>query len=476
MTKTAYEILDFNFSFAHLQHTTANPIPSHLVKSIDSRLNRIKNISEKIGISQYTLSNGNLIPQVFSKTKNILKTDISLLDGLESRELRTLAYSLTYSEPNNPSIFSLLNELELILLALKLRWKNSFLLGLIDCYLKNWESKHKASVEKLADIIYDKLKHFEGERTVLKSLKTNIKYFDYKKGNLELGYALVLNDVSIKKAAEYISLPNNWFSYSYFSLVIVAYYEKRKKDIPQFIDEVEIALKAHNNFVTNQRIVSRLILQANTNEYAGIQEKVKSIAFNFIGDPEKASVKWNPYDELSEKEKKDLENSKAILNQWIIRRFISVFFEKCINDYDRKMFWLKVAPKITSFKIIGPRYIKDSLMRDERISEFVNDSRFSSTQYGHVSALLMVVKDYILIEFSESGHAFYAYKLSNANAPQLNIRYSTVNELRDGEMPMLIYADGREYSEGRLTHRDIGYRTWQRIFADWLRDNVGINV
>ena len=471
----AQEILGINIMAPSLIRAKTGLFSTYSVRLIDKRLRRLKTIRDTIGENQFKNTNNNLVPLVFKKIKTAIKQDdITLLDGLEKRELRTLAYSLSYSEGKILSIFSEPEELSLVLFALKVRWKPSYLMGLLDCYLKNWGSHYAISNEKLGEFIKHRLNEYDGDRSILKALKQSKKYFDHKKGDLELGKTLALTNTNVNEATKYMKLPDSWLTYPYYSMVIMAYYESSKKNLNDIIDDLGIALTGHNYTVTNQRVISKLIIQANKKENADLQEKVKTMAFNFIGDPDKASSKWGASADLNENEKNDLVESKKILNHWLTLRFISVFFEKCINEPERKAFWLKIAPKITGFKVLGSRYTRMNLIRDERIAEFVNESRFASTQYGNTSALLMVVNNYVLIEFSEAGYAFYAYKKNNPRAPKLEVKYASVDLLRDGDMPMLVYANGSNNSEGRLTHRGIGYRSWQSIFTYWLKEYVRI--
>ena len=71
---------------------------------------------------------------------------------------------------------------------------------------------------------------------------------------------------------------------------MVAYYDKKQNELSNLINDFENALDFHKNSNTSKRIVSKFIIQANKPEYAALQDKVKHLAFTFIGDPENKSV------------------------------------------------------------------------------------------------------------------------------------------------------------------------------------------
>ena len=94
--------------------------------------------------------------------------------------------------------------------------------------------------------------------------------------------------------------------------------------------------------------------------------------------------------------------------------------------------------------------------------------------------MMKVKEDYLLIEFSDKGDAFYAYKLSNPIAPKFDEpKINSINDLKNSSMKMLVYRRGyefvRNYPEGRLSHRD-GDIIWEDCFAFWLNKYLGVNV
>jgi EH signature protein len=483
---TANELLNFTFSPAALQQAGKTLFAVNITRLHEVRINKLKKISEEVGERQFNLANEYSVNSVFKKFKSVLDSNVEshFYHFFKKKEMRTLTYSLSYSEDYYPSIFSQKEELDFVLKILDSEWKDAYYYGLINCYLKNWESKHKESSEKLGSFIFGKLRNYDGNRTVLKSLKANIKFFDGKNGDVVLGSELALKNKQIKEATKYLSLPANWFVYPYFSKVIVAYYEKKKIDIQQFIDDLQNALNEHNNSTSNKRLVSKLIIQANSNEFAALQDKVKIIAFKLVGDPANATS-WTAFEGANEQEKSEIKQARVILNEWITREFITVFFD-LIKEPRRKNYWKKFSKQITGFTIVGPKAVKNTLLRDDRISEYVN-GRFRVTESNRTaSAFIMRLKDYVLIEFSVSNYAFYALKENHKLITDYETRkIKEVDEFVDGTLPMLakrrFESIESESAEGRLFHRDGNFESgstlqWESVFDWWIKKYVGANV
>ena len=465
--KQASELLQFYFSPTTFQQSAEKAIPTAITYQVGNRISQLNNITQKVGNSSFAFDDDTLKIRTYRKFKSTYSSNTSFFS---KRELRALIYGLYYSEGNQLSIFDNENEFGILLKLINTNWRDTFLEGLILFLLKNWESNKRTSLHKLSEFITDKLGAYKGNRRTINAFKKNIKYFDLKNGDLVLGNELALKNKPIKDATDFLSLTETQFSHSYFSKVIVAYYEQKQNELADLIDDFDNALDFHKNSNTNKRIVSKFIIQANKPEYAELQDKVKHLSFKFIGDPENKSV-WADINNATEKEKSDLINARKILNEWITRQFINVFFNVCINDERRKRFWLKYAPHISSFKVYGPSFTKTMLKRDDNISKVI-DGRFETVYSNrNISAFILYIGEYMLIEFSDAGYAFYAYKVNGNLRPSLTSKLNSVDELRDGSMPMLIQNDYYYYDEGRLRHHD-GNEIWESKFNRWISNKV----
>lgn len=464
---TSQDILQFHFSSTTLKQSAQKIIPITLSTLNEHRIDKLHKISEEVGANSFSFSGNNLIPQVFRKFKNSNGDESRIF---ERRELRTLTYSLTYSERNLQTIFSNENELKIALEAMETNWRDSFLSGLIDCLLSNWETKHQKSLEQLEQFITKKLDNYIGNRNTLNSFKSNKRYFNTKNGDLILGDTIAKLNRPIQEATKILGVPESWFSYSYFSRVIVTYYERNKANILNEIDNLNEVLLKNNSSITSKRLVSKMIIQANQPAFATLQDRLKKIAFTQIGDPSNIS-NWTAFENATETEKGEIIQGRNILNEWITQQFINVFFNVCINDDRRKHFWLKYVSNITSFKVYGPSFTKSILKRDERIAEFI-DARFETVYSNRdVAAFILYIGDYMIIEFSNDGYACCAYKINSSNRPALNQRLNSVDDLRNSSLPLAIQSDSNYYytsDEGRLFHNS----NWESKFNHWLKEKV----
>lgn len=110
----------------------------------------------------------------------------------------------------------------------------------------------------------------------------------------------------------------------------------------------------------------------------------------------------------------------------------------------------------------------------ESLAEYV-DARFETVSSKRdVSAFILYIGDYMLIEFSNEGYAFYTYKINSPYKPSLSYQLNSVDDLRNASMPMAIQSDNYyDYfnDEGRLTHRD-GNQIWETRFNSWMNKKV----
>lgn len=476
------DILDFKFPLISFTEKGRNIISSHIVNLSQTRISTLNSITEELGRNPFPPEPTQGIREVYLKFIKICQSDNNLADKFDKRELRTLTYALTFKEHQKTSIFENSGFLKNCLSLLNRNWRDSFISGLLDCYLSNWNSPNKESFDALSIFLTNKIGNYKGSRNRYQSLKANSKFFNKEKGDLDLGATLAISNKSISEVTKFLSLPDHWICYPYFSGVINGFFEKSKNRIENSLDDIADALEKHSSSTkatrTNKFIVSKIICHTTTSSEI-IQNQVKDIAFRLVGDPGITSI-WRPFEDSSHTESTTINKAREILNEWVTRQFINVFFEKCINDNRRKRFWLQYSKKITSFKVFGPRHVKRLLKSDQRIAEYV-DGRFHSVDSNRgVSAFMFLIQEHKLIEFSDPGYAFYAYKASNSIAPSFDAKYvSSVNNFRNGSMPMLVYRNGYNLhsfsEEGRLSHND-GDMKWEDVFSIWLKRKAGINV
>lgn len=387
---------------------------------------------------------------------------------LTRKELRTLSFSIDFESNNTKSsIIHNTNELNEFLSLLDKNWKDSFLTGLLLIYFRNFSISrpNKKSFDSLNSFILNKISNYKGNKKPFLFFKKNTHYLNPENGNLVLGVELVKNNIPINKIPETLFLNNSWFSLEYFSEVILTYYEKKKSKLLDFIDEIENTITIHGDVLLTKRLISRMILdnEFTTNDF--LLNKIKFFAIKFIGDPN--HVNWNNFEGTSN-DKINFNKARLVLNTWLIKIFITVFFDTCINDTRRKMFWLNYASKIQDFRVFGPQHQKELLLNDPRIKKQVNLKFQTVSSNVSKSAFVMMINNHKLIEFSDPGYAFYGYLNSNLFSPKIDYKgYTSVDDFRNGSMN-IANSGGFLSEEGRLFHRD----GWENNFAYWLKKIV----
>lgn len=470
------DILEFRFSKNSFSEKGKNIVPTHILNLCQSRITTLNAITERIGKSMIDEKPTRGIREVYLKFIKAYQANDDFKGEFDKRELRTLSYALNYKEYQENSLFENSKYLQQCFIIFNDCWRDSFISGLLDCYLSNWGSSNKESFNILSNFLTSKIENYKGSRSLYQSLKANSKFFNKDKGDLDLGATLAISNKSIKEATKFLSLPDHWITYVYFQGVIKTYFLKVKADDSQTINELEEILLKHNNGEKtatsfNKSIISKFVLK-HSNSDIEFQDKIKDVAFKVVGDPN--STSWNPYGD------DEVGKARELLNLWVTRQFIKVFFEKCINDRRRKAFWIKYSKHVKQFKVVGSNLVYQILSDDKRISEYLNE-RFASTnsKRDRNSALIMAIGDYIFIEFSDEG-AFYAYKINNKLAPKMDSKhFSTTSALKQTSLIWLAYRSGRNiektYEEGKLGHND-GDLKWEEVADYWIKNIAGIYV
>lgn len=470
--KRAKSILAFNFdgsffsNYAEIHEITKRQISTQIRK-----LERLKHNEFDITLDTEMQN------VVLKKFNNYLTLQNKVPDFFSKKDLRILSYSINDSYDNFQSILNQRASLNLLFELFNKNWSDNLIIGLVSSLLNGWGTIETSNLNSLSEFIIDKLKNYQGNRKSILNIKGLTRYLSTNNGDILLGADFVQKDLPIKESLSLLNLPESWISYPYFKNVFLTYYDLRINDIKEIIGEIEVLIELRNDLDFNKILISKIIIQASKPENSEIQDQIKRLAFNYIGDPE-IEAKWYPAKNAPIAHQNEMRQAIQILNQWIIQQFINVFFEKCINDPRRKRFWLTYSKHMTQFCVIGNGPTKRTLLKDERIAEFVN-SRYKQTRIGEDSAIMFVLRSHILVEFSDTGK-LYAYKASNLLAPSFSTNsYNSLSQLKLSYAAnnQLIYRTGRTIKsyrdEGSQPHSD-GEMKWEEVFRKWIGVNIGI--
>lgn len=389
---------------------------------------------------------------------------------LVRRDIRRLSSLLTYAPQDCEPIFSSEPMLKSAIELFKKNWRDTFLSGLIRCVLTQWRSGDRECFSLLLNLINTKIKGYKGKRKSILAFKNN-RYFTPINGTLFLAKDLINSKKNILDTESFCGIPNNWLTYEYFIDVIIKYYRSHLKnsiDIQELIKNLKSLFENHLHKLTKQVVISSIInfvAESEENFNINIQKYIQKEAFKIVGDPANRDD-WRPDASATDKEKEIIEKAKKTLNDWISRDFIKVFFEECIRDEDRKHFWLNIAERYSiSFKVVGAFTIRERLKHIESISEYV-EARFVTTQTDiSVTAIVIYIGNYMIIEFARLGHALYAYILDGEHTPSLEGRIRNHEALKNKRFNTISVENIEVINEGRFIHNG----DWQPRFYAWLQ-------
>jgi hypothetical protein len=340
-----------------------------------------------------------------------------------------------------------------------------------------WNKPQQESVDILRLTILKYLNTYNGKRKHLVFLKENPQFVNNKSGPIKLAGLCSKYYTEVKSLVLYMQLGTSWLTLDYFEDAIVIFLDNIiKLEYPDWEQSLQSILNLGLSSDVKKRVLARFILAENLMQNDRNRRVVRQWAVQYIGKP-KNTAAWK-LDNIAAmpSEKELLEKARRQVLAWIARGVIEFFFEKCINEPRRRNFWLQYAQEISDVNVYGSNYTKQFLKTDTRFKDLLDDYFTIVSSSSDTAAILMEVKDYALIEFSDTGNAFFAIKKENYSVKK-NIRL--VEDLKPRKVPFLLRRFRNELSdfkpEGRLSHQD-GIIIWEDYFKYWIKREVGVDV
>lgn len=415
----------------------------------------LRNLAAQCVEKDEELPDKNIINHIYLKFEANYKKD-NLTEFFSTRELRHLIYSMHRIKE--------VGMMRRLLSLLNSAWRDRFFNGLLYYILSNFESARQEMLAEVLVFVQAKLKQYEGKRDKYLMLKKNSRYLQANGPEL-LGLTLQKQDgnlsnyCSLENASQTIfGMTHARLDFEYYSSAIVAYFEKSTPINTQLIEQV---IKQHDYDATPKRLIPALIINEKQKISDIERDNIRTLAIHLIGDPALPS-KWT-FANGTREEKQHLEQAREIINQWITRKIINLFFEKCIDKPERKDFWIEHSELIRDFKIYCTEKTYASLKQDNRIADLVDSKTCIVMEKSSPldPALGMLIGNYNIIEFSRN-YALKIYQREEMNdinfLSELNI--NTLHAIQSFDM---------NYNEGKLSH-DSG---WEKTLTKWF-ENHGI--
>ncbi len=461
----AYSLLNINHDVLKDFHLLANRVGDHQTeKVINQNVRKLKSIEERMFVDEGLKVPKQSIDEILYKVLQAAKSENIRMEDWTMRELRIVSYYMMKLQDDEKAFIY-------ALLLLDEGWRNMYFNGLVFYLMNSWcLIKPNLRVET-SKLIIKKLHEYRDNNRRYLLLKNHANLFE-EVGPQRMAYLLVSQNKDLREGPSILGCKPSAFSQSYFSDVIIKYNAKH----PLEEEVLEEIFEAHDVKRTKQLVFADLVLKADESGDALRQTQLSNFINRTMGDVTLTAT-WAPFLGATNEDAQKLKNAMQKVNLWFTRRIIETFFDVCVQDQDRKRFWLDYVPYVRGFKIVGSMITKRVLQNDPRISMMFHRHFIeTNSTYSQTAALVLSIKDYVLVEFSDTG-ALYAYKQDHKKVQFLRrgIKYMTsTNDLKEKSMDNLVgNVDWGEYyysyqDEGRLIH--VGY--WQKRLKRWLNNKV----
>ena len=457
MSNSIYDIMGFYFDLRTFTLGARTAISRAQQNTVDNATSRQRTIARHCAAAEEKQPNQSTLDAAYRKFKSHY-TRLNVME-YSSREVRALIYCLHKFE--NDTMVSAFTK------VLDKQWRNRFLNGLLYFLLSYWDITEKSRLQVIIDVFQRKLSAYNGKRDKYLLLKQNARFLTLNGAEL-LGMTLRKMDVgqtnccSIFSASSvFFGLSSNNIEFQYYSKVISSYFGR---DAIEKLDMLKDVLDKHNYDATPKRIIPAMIIQNRDAVNEGKQDYIRSIALGMIGNPELSS-KWSLRNGTAE-ENLNLKEARQILNEWLKRKFISIFFEKCMHEPSRQKYWLKHIEMIGDLEIWTTPFTMSLLMQDKRIADMFNTKVKVLNNEKNVdkSALIMTVGNYFFIEFSDVGCLYIFQKNSPYGLTIASNRFLYFDEIKRMRVDT-IQSFYLKNQEGKINHNT----GWENTLEKWMK-------
>lgn len=459
----AYTLLNINKDILQDFYLQAAKVGDHQTeKVINQNVRKLRVIEERMFVDEGIKVSKQSIDEILYKVVETSKSGVNNIDDWTVRELRIVSYYLMKLQ-NDDNVYNY------ALTLLDKGWRNMFFKGLVFYVLNSWNMIKPEMRKNTCQLIVRKLQQYTDNNRRYLMLKNHANFFD-EAGPTRMATLLLSKNQDVREAPMTLGNKPATFSQYYYSDVIVKYYEKANVDI----DNLEEVFKVHDVARTKKLVFANLVEAVDKSADVARQTQISKFINRILGDVTLAST-WAPFPGATAVEAQKLKHAMQLVNLWFARRIIETFFEVCVQDRERKDFWLRYVDYVSGFKIIGSTLTMRTLQSDSRVSSmFQRHFVETNSRYSQTAALVLCIKNKVIVEFSDTG-ALYVYNQGHNQTKFLRngARYmNSTNDLKIPSMNSLIeisdWGYNYYYDEGRMTHQ--GH--WATRLSGWMQDKV----
>lgn len=460
-----YSLLNINQGMFQDFRLLADRVADHQTeKVVNKNMAKLKQIEERMLVDKGLEVAQQSIDEVICKVFRMAPSGDTSIDNWTIRELRIVSYYLMKLRDDNANYMYALNLLDK-------NWKNMFFNGLAFYLLNSWHSIEPDYRTLTSQLLMRKLGEYGDSNRRYNLWKNRLNLFD-NNGPTRMAAMLSAKKMSIQEAPTLLGFKETSIKQSYYSDVIIKYVTNNNITDRDTIEEI---FESHTLDRTKKLIFAYLVEKEDQIGDSLRQTQLCRFANTQLGDVTLAAS-WAPFVGATEMDVQKLRKAMQLVNMWFAQQIIESFFEICVQDKERKMFWLDYVQHISGFKIIGSTAVKRLLQSNSKIGNmflrhFIETNSYSS----QTSALVLFIKNKMLVEFSDTG-ALYVYNQTHPMVKTVTNalhRIASTNDLKmpsmDGIVEKDFWGDYAIYNEeGKLHHRG----NWQSRLSAWINNIV----
>lgn len=459
-----YDILKLNKEAIIDFHLQARRVDDYQTgKIINQNLRKLKEIEGRVYSNENIQVSKQSIDEVLYKVLVSAKRNDQNMDNWTVRELRIVSYYMMKLQ-NEESVYNF------ALMLLDKKWRNMFFNGLVFFIMNSWNMIKPQLRKNTCDLINKKLLAYEDTNRRYLMYKNHANFFD-EAGPARMAALLISKKQDLVTAPNIIGNKPQSFSQSYYSDVIIKYCEKADVGL----DRLEQIFTVHPDARTKKLVLADYVIRTDQ-LHDPIKESELSHFINRILGDVTITATWAPFPGASSEDAAKLKNAMNLAKLWFARRIIETFFEICVQDRERKNFWLQYVKYVSGFKIVGSNMTRQSLQNDPRTSGmFLPHFITTNSKTSQTSALVLSIKNKVMVEFSDTG-ALYVYNQDHKQVKFLRTGVRTMTSTSDLKIPSMRMLVEENYwgdynifnEEGRMTH--IGH--WRTRLSNWLHTKL----
>ena len=442
----------------------ANRVADHQVERVINRnTSQLKKIEDRVLVDKAINVSQQSIDEIIQKVRKAARYHDLSSEDWSMHELRIISYYLMKLRNNADAYY-------FALALLDQNWKNLFFNGLVFYLINSWHNIEPEYRERTCGLLVKKLTNYEDSNKRYLQLKEHVDFFE-PSGPLRLAALVRQKGMNLLDAPSLIGKKNSSLSASYFSDVVIRFYKDKRIEHFSTLDEV---FNVHNFDRTRKLVFANLVAYENSHPDGFRRAKLCQYINRTLGDVSLAST-WAPFLGASLEEAKQLQQAMKMVNIWFAQQIIETFFEICVQDKNRKEFWLNYVEYIDGFKIVGSSVVRALLRSDEKIgATFAKHFVETNSSTSQTSALVLFMKNKVLVEFSDTG-ALYVYNKNHTKAKLIFRATRSLNstaDLKEPSMDKLIdsydWGGQSNNEEGKMSH--IGY--WSTRLTKWIQEKI----